>query len=92
MSVLRLSGGFMPSLLRRGRRGMCLKTIVSIAGYASGDVIEGRSNLDFVEDRKRTDECDGWKNHLLKIRRCKSLFLGTIITLIGRDRFRGSGS
>ena len=27
-----------------------------------------------------------------RIGRCKSLFLGTIITLIGRDRFRGSES
>ena len=45
---------------------MCLKTIVSIAGYAGGDVIERRSNLDFVDDGKRTDECDGWKNHLFK--------------------------
>ena len=69
MSILRLSSSFMLSLLREGSRGMCLKTIVSIAGYASGDVIEGRSNLDFVEDRKRTDECDGWKNHLFKDRK-----------------------
>ena len=92
MSILRLSSSFMLSLLREGGRGMCLETIVSIASCAGGDIIEGRSNLDFVEDRKRTDECDGWKIISSRIGRCNSLFLGTIITLIGRDRFRGSGS